>query len=72
MPVIVAEVAAGGGLDTLTTAFSWILERFTSMASQMLSTPLFLIGIAILRLVRVSVLSSVLFLNPLLLWHGSL
>lgn len=39
MPVIAADVAAGGGLDTLTTAFSWILERFTSMAQQMLSTP---------------------------------
>lgn len=46
MPVLFADAAAGG-LDTLTTAFSWILERFTAMASQMLSTPLFLIGIAI-------------------------
>lgn len=34
-------------LATLTTAFSWVLERFTAMASEMLSTPLFLIPIAI-------------------------
>ena len=47
MPIIVADVTTGGGLDTLTTAFTWILERFTSMAQQMLSTPLLLIGIAI-------------------------
>lgn len=34
-------------METLTTVFSWILERFTAMASTMLSTPLFLIGVAI-------------------------
>lgn len=34
-------------LSTLTTAFSWILERFTAFAGSMLSTPLFLIPVAI-------------------------
>ena len=34
-------------METLTTVFSWILERFTAMATEMLSTPLFLIGVAI-------------------------
>lgn len=34
-------------MDQLTTAFTWVLERFTAMATQMLNTPLFLIGIAI-------------------------
>lgn len=34
-------------LDTLGTAFAWILERFTAFSSQMLSTPLFLIPLAI-------------------------
>ena len=47
MPIMFAEVPAGSGLETLTTAFSWLLERFTAMAQQMLSTPLFLIGIAV-------------------------
>lgn len=42
----------GGGtvvdsLATLTTAFSWLLERFTAMAAEMLKTPLFLIPVAI-------------------------
>lgn len=48
MPVLFLETPpAATGLETLTEAFSWILQRFTAMASQMLSTPLFLIGIAI-------------------------
>ena len=48
MPVLFLETpTAATGLDSLSEAFSWILTRFTSMASQMLSTPLFLIGIAI-------------------------
>lgn len=34
-------------LDTLSTSFSWILERFTAFAGTMLSTPLFLIPVAI-------------------------
>lgn len=34
-------------MEQLTTAFAWVLERFTAMATQMLNTPLFLIGIAI-------------------------
>lgn len=34
-------------MEALSTAFTWILERFTAMAQQMLTTPLFLIGIAI-------------------------
>lgn len=36
-----------GGLSTLTTAFEWVLSNFTEFAEQMLSTPLFLIPIAI-------------------------
>lgn len=34
-------------LDTLTTAFAWILGNFKSFAESMLSTPLFLIPVAI-------------------------
>lgn len=34
-------------METLTTAFAWILERFEDMAETMLSTPLFLIPVAI-------------------------
>lgn len=34
-------------LATLTTAFEWVLGNFTEFAQQMLSTPLFLIPIAI-------------------------
>lgn len=33
--------------DTLTQAFTWVLDNFTEFAEQMLSTPLFLIPIAI-------------------------
>ena len=48
MPVLFLETPTGTtGLETLSEAFTWILTRFTSMASQMLATPLFLIGIAI-------------------------
>ena len=36
-----------GGLTTLTTAFEWVLSNLTEFAEQMLSTPLFLIPIAI-------------------------
>lgn len=35
------------GLETLTSAFSWILTNFQNFASSMLSTPLFLIPVAI-------------------------
>jgi len=35
------------GLETLTNAFSWILTNFKDFAENMLSTPLFLIPIAI-------------------------
>lgn len=34
-------------LSTLTTAFEWVLGNFTDFAAQMLTTPLFLIPIAI-------------------------
>lgn len=34
-------------LSTLGIAFDWVLEQFTDFASQMLTTPLFLIPIAI-------------------------
>lgn len=34
-------------LATLSTAFTWILTRFEAFAASMLSTPLFLIPIAI-------------------------
>ena len=34
-------------LTTLTTAFEWVLGNFTEFAEQMLTTPLFLIPIAI-------------------------
>lgn len=34
-------------LDTLTQAFSWILDNFKAFAENMLSTPLFLIPVAI-------------------------
>ncbi len=34
-------------LDTLTTAFEWLIGNFTDMASEMLTTPLFLIPVAI-------------------------
>lgn len=37
----------GNALATLGTAVTFILEQFTDMASQLLSTPLFLIGIAL-------------------------
>lgn len=47
MPALLAETPVTTGLETLTEAFTWILTRFTNMAEQMLSTPLFLIGIAI-------------------------
>lgn len=35
------------GLDTLTTAFQWVLNNFKDFADNMLSTPLFLIPVAI-------------------------
>lgn len=35
------------GLETLTNAFSWILSNFKDFAANMLTTPLFLIPIAI-------------------------
>lgn len=35
------------GLETLTEAFQWILTNFNNFASNMLSTPLFLIPVAI-------------------------
>ena len=47
MSALLAETPVSTGLETLTEAFTWILTRFTNMAEQMLSTPLFLIGIAI-------------------------
>lgn len=47
MPALLADTPVTTGLETLTDAFTWILTRFTNMAEQMLSTPLFLIGIAI-------------------------
>lgn len=34
-------------LTTLTTAFEWVVGNFTSMATTLLSTPLFLIPVAI-------------------------
>lgn len=34
-------------LSTLTEAFTWVLNNFTAFAEEMLSTPLFLIPIAI-------------------------
>lgn len=34
-------------LATLTTAFSWVLGNFTDFASEMLTTPLFLVPVAI-------------------------
>lgn len=34
-------------LDTLTQAFAWILDNFKAFAENMLSTPLFLIPVAI-------------------------
>lgn len=34
-------------LATLTTAFEWVLGNFTEFAAQMLTTPLFLLPIAI-------------------------
>jgi len=34
-------------LTTLTTAFDWVVDGFTEFASAMLSTPLFLIPVAI-------------------------
>lgn len=34
-------------LDTLTSAFGWVVDNFTDMASTLLSTPLFLIPVAI-------------------------
>lgn len=39
--------ASGGALDTLTTAVNFLLTQFTSMASTLLSTPLFLIGVGV-------------------------
>ena len=39
--------ASGGTLDTLKTAVEFLLTQFTSMASTLLSTPLFLIGVGI-------------------------
>ena len=35
------------GLETLTSAFQWILGNFKDFAENMLSTPLFLIPVAI-------------------------
>lgn len=35
------------GLETLTNAFAWILANFKDFAANMLSTPLFLIPVAI-------------------------
>lgn len=35
------------GLETLTNAFAWILANFKDFAANMLTTPLFLIPIAI-------------------------
>lgn len=39
--------AAGGALDTLGTAVTFLLTQFTNMASTLLSTPLFLIGVGV-------------------------
>ena len=36
-----------GALDTLKTAVEFLLTQFTSMASTLLSTPLFLIGVGV-------------------------
>lgn len=38
---------AANALATLTTAFTWILNNFKDFAESMLSTPLFLIPVAI-------------------------
>lgn len=35
------------GLETLSSAFEWIIDGFSDFASDMLSTPLFLIPVAI-------------------------
>lgn len=35
------------GLETLTSAFAWILSNFKDFAANMLTTPLFLIPVAI-------------------------
>lgn len=36
-----------GALDTLGTAVTFLLTQFTNMASTLLSTPLFLIGVGV-------------------------
>lgn len=46
MPIIPLD-ATTTGLETLTTAFSWLIDKFTDFAAEMLSTPLFLIPVAI-------------------------
>lgn len=38
---------AGTSLATLTEAFTWLTSNFKEMASTMLSTPLFLIPVAV-------------------------
>lgn len=40
-----SSVAAAGSLDTLGTSVTFLLDKFTSMASTLLSSPLFLIGV---------------------------
>ena len=40
-----SAAAAAGSLDTLGTSVTFLLDKFTSMASTLLSTPLFLIGV---------------------------
>lgn len=43
MPVLMEATS----LDTLTTVFSWFLERWESMAGTLLTTPLFLISVGV-------------------------
>ena len=40
-----SAAAAAGSLDTLGTSVTFLLGKFTSMASTLLSSPLFLIGV---------------------------
>lgn len=46
-PLLLETPVTTTGLETLSSAFDWIVTGFTSFASAMLSTPLFLIPVAI-------------------------
>ena len=41
----VGEIMEGSALETLGTSVTFLLENFTNMAGELLTTPLFLIGI---------------------------